>query len=90
MSFNGNGEVAVSDGALSCDGVVGVPVPFCLSHEFPLPTEGLRCPFTGVVACPADGFLSGTGRRDTEVVGSWRRAMEEVGPIIGSWPAEVE
>jgi len=84
MSFNGNGEVAVSDGDLSCDGIVGVPVPFCLSHEFPLPTEGLRCPFTGVVACPADVFLSGTGRRDTEVVGSCRRATEEDGEIIGS------
>jgi hypothetical protein len=81
MSFNGNGEVAVSDGALSCDGVVGVVVPFCLSHEFPLPMEGLCCPFTGAVACPADVFLSGTGRRDTEVAGSCRRA---VGEIIGS------
>jgi hypothetical protein len=87
MSFNGNGEVAVSDGALSRDGVV---VPFCLSHEFPLPTEGLRCPFTGVVACPTDVFLSGTGRRDTEVEGSCRRAIEEDGEIIGSWLAEVE
>ena len=84
MSFNGNGEVAVSDGALSCDGAAGVAVPFCLSHEFPLPMEGLRCPFTGAVACPADTFLSGTGRRDTEVVGSCRRAVEEVGEIIGS------
>ena len=84
MSFNGNGEVAVSGEALSCDGVVGVVVPFCLSHEFPLPLEGLCCPFTGAVACPADTFLSGTGRRDTEVVGRSRRAVEEVGEIIGS------
>jgi hypothetical protein len=84
MSFNGNGEVAVSDGALSCDGLVGVVVPFCLSHEFPLPMEGLCCPFTGAVARPADVFLSGTGRRDTEVAGSCRRAPEEVGEIIGS------
>ena len=84
MSFNGNGEVAVSDRALSCDGLVGVAVPFCLSHEFSLPIEGLRCPFTGAVACPADIFLSGTGRRGTEEVGSCRRPTEEVGEIIGS------
>jgi hypothetical protein len=52
--------------------------------------EGLRSPFTGVVDCPTDVFLSGTGRRDTEVVGSCRRDVEEDGEIIGSWPAEVE
>jgi hypothetical protein len=84
MSFNGNGEVAVSDGALSCDGVAGVVVPFCLSHGFPLPIEGLCCPFTGAVACPADVFLSGTGRRGTEVADSCRRGVEEVGETIGS------
>jgi hypothetical protein len=90
MSFKGNGEVAVSDGALSCDGDVGVAVPFGLSHEFLLPMEGSRSPFTGAVAGPADVFLSGTGRRGTEAVGSCRRAIEEVGEIIGSWAAEVE
>ena len=84
MSFNGNGDVAVSVGALSRDTCIVAPDPFCLSHEFALPVEGLVCPFTGDMVCSVEGLLAGTGRRETEEGGSCRRAEEGVGELIMS------
>jgi hypothetical protein len=90
MSFRGNGEVAISNGALSRDAFAGAPDPLCLSHELPLLTEGVRCPLTGDIVCSVDDFRAGTGRRETEVGGGCHRAVDEVGELITSWPAELE
>jgi hypothetical protein len=40
--------------------------------------------------CPADGFLAGTGRLETEVRGSSRRAAGGADELITSWPGELE
>jgi hypothetical protein len=90
MSLSGNGEVAVSDGALSRDTSADAADPFCLSHELPLLPEGVCCPFTGGVVCPVDGFLAGTGRLEKEVGGSSRRPAEDAGELVTSWPGELE
>ena len=84
MSFNGNGDVAVSDGARSRGTFTDAPDPFCLSHEFALPIDGLFCPFTNDMVCSVEGLLAGTGRRETKVGGSCRRAEEEVCDFIMS------